>query len=177
MLARADDAVRLCLHRTGAGGMATVLEACGGSARWLIPRLPRDRVTGQARLAFLAFDLTGDGIRDRIGVELIPPSGPATDPLTGWVALLDALVAAGLSFASERDDLLAYFGDATAADGLEHWPANLTGFEELPAGPVPVVSRGAHHVKLGLGAVPLAAKVYFGFLQRWRFRAPRAARR
>ena len=176
MLARADDAVRICLDHTGVGGMATVLEACGGSASWLIPRLPRDRVTGQAHVAFLAFELTADGIRDRIGVELIPPPGPATNPLAGWRRLLDGLVAAELCLPSERDDLLGYPADVEADDCPEHWPTTLSGFEALPAGPVPVIGRRLHHVKLSLGATPLAAKVYFGFVQHWRFRGRSAAR-
>ena len=160
-----------CDH-TGVGGMATVLEACGGSASWLIPRLPRDRVTGRAHLAFLAFELTADGIRDRIGVELIPPPGPATNPLAGWRRLLDGLVAAELCLPSERDDLLglprrrrggrlsrALAGDPQRVRGAARRPR--------PGGQPAAPSRQA-----GLGATPLAAKVYFGFLQHWRFPRP-----
>jgi hypothetical protein len=90
LLARPDDAVRMCIHNTGVGGMAEILEALGGSRSWLIPPLKRDSVTGLAHVAFLAFDSTPNGIRDRIGVELIPRPSPDRDRFAGWRHTLPA---------------------------------------------------------------------------------------
>jgi hypothetical protein len=172
LLARADDAIRLCINNTGVGGMGEILEALGGSRSWLIPRLKRDSITGLAHVAFLAFDLTPNGIRHRIGVELIPRPSPNPDRLAGWRRMLEALHRDGLCYAAERDDLIAFCGETEETDCPHLWPENLSGFPYLPAGPVPVLNRRLHHVKLSLGDTPLRAKVYFGFLQSWRYCQP-----
>ena len=172
LLARPDDAVRMCIHNTGVGGMAEILEALGGSRSWLIPPLKRDSVTGLAHVAFLAFDLTPNGIRDRIGVELIPRPSPDRDRFAGWRHMLEALHRDGLCHATERDDLVSFCGETEEIDCPDLWPTNLSGFASLPAGPVPVLNRRLHHVKLSLGVAPLRAKIYFGFVQSWRWRKP-----
>ena len=170
LLARSDAAVRMCIHKTGVGGMARILETLGGSRRWLIPPLERDSITGLAHVAFLAFDLTPTGIRDRIGVELIPRPSPGPDRFESWRRMLTALHTHGLCNAAEREDLVAFCGETDEDDCPDVWPANLSGFGSLPAGPVPVLNRRLHHVKLSLGATRFRAKVYFGFVQSWRYR-------
>ncbi|MNC88350.1 hypothetical protein D3C83_41530 [compost metagenome] len=66
---------------------------------------------------------------------------------------------------------MAFCGESEESDCPALWPANLSGFASLPAGPVPVLNRRLHHVKLSLGVTPLRAKIYFGFVQSWRYRA------
>ena len=168
MLSRPQKGLRVIVGGLPPDGFSDYLKQIGWSqATNTISTLVETLSSLVDEIRFLSFDIVGDIISPRVGLEFFFQNQPNCEPR--WQVFLNCLVKMGLCSSRKKDAFLKLPGVSNKADNSKLWPESISWVDRLLGyQAVSVFWRTINHVKIVYcPSQPLEAKGYICFGHGW----------
>ena len=169
MLSREQVGLRMEIRCLSSEEMMTLLQKCGWVGDKVALKKTVDYWGALTDIVYLTFDILGDKIGPKIGLELIFNGILPIAREPRWTALTQSLVTNKLCSLEERDAILNWAGIVSETNSDENWNANLNAAQSLFGNSAEmVIKKFLNHIKIVFQHSDVTqAKVYFGGQLGW----------